>query len=405
MINSFFSMLNKDLKLIFRNKQLLLVCFSIPFVLLFLFSYIYSGNMDREQSIEPMTLAVVDRENSVMTKMLIENFKGDKSFSDFINISVYSESEANERFKKGELTGILELPEGFSKSIYYCENYPVDLTINGNSYLKMQILENMMKSYSKFISAVESSVYGFNYYIDYLDISDKEKDKLNEKISINLVGTAISRGGIFKLTKVEDVPSSTSVEYFFISLIVIFLMYIGLTAGNFVVSERNNKNLKRLSSTPVYSHVIVISKCVSFLIFSIVFLFVFSIPMIIMKKIHITGNLSDILAFLLLSIFFIISFSVLMGCIFKSEEELMLFGNMFIFISALIGGSFIPIYMMPPAVQNISKLTFNYWIIKGYLYLFNSYTINEIWVIPMIFIVLSVIFIMISTYKIERCRG
>jgi ABC-2 type transport system permease protein len=359
--------------------------------------------MERKQSIEPMSLAVIDRENSTITKMLIDNFKEDKSFSDFIHISVLSEKEAEERFHRGELTGILELPEGFSKSIYYCDNYPVNLTINGNSYLKMQILENIMKSYSKFISAVESSVYGFNYYIDLLNITDKEKDNLNDKISINLVGTSLSRGKLFKLNKIEDIPSSTSTEYFLISLIIIFLMYIGLSAGNFIMSERKNKSLKRLRTTCVNKFTIIISKLIAFFIFCLIFVFAFSIPIIVFKDIYLGTALSGILIFLCSSIIFVISFSIFLGSFFKCEEELMLFGNMFIFISALIGGSFIPIYMMPTIIQNVSKITPNYWITKGCLYLMNFHSLKEIWTIPVILTVFSLAFLIISTFTIERC--
>lgn len=403
MMYSLYNLILKDLKHIFRDKQLIMVCFTIPFVLLFLFSYIFSGSMERKQNIEPMVLAVVDGENSTITKMLIDNFKNNKSFSDFIEISVLSEKEAEKRFNRGELTAILELPQGFSKSIYYCENYPVDLTINGDSYLKMQILKNVMKSYSKFISGVESSVYGFNYYIDLLNITDKEKDNLNEKISINLIGTSLSRGKLFKLNKIEDIPSSTSTEYFLISMIIVFLMYIGLAAGNFIISERKNKTLRRLRIACVYKIFIIVSKLVAFLIFCLIFVFVFSIPIIIFNDIYLGTALSRLIIFLSSAVIFIISFSIFLASFFKSEEELILFGNIFIFISALIGGSFIPVYMMPTIIQNISKFTPNYWITKGCLYLMNFYSLKEIWSIPAVLLVFSLVFLIISTFTIERC--
>ena len=49
-------------------------------------------------------------------------------------------------------------------------------------------------------------------------------------------------------------------------------------------------------------------------------------------------------------------------------------GNIFVFICALAGGSFLPLQLMPLEIQKLAALTPNYWIIRASLYMMSYST-------------------------------
>lgn len=402
MLSSFLNILAKDLKLIFRNKQLMLVCFTVPFVLLIIFSYMFSNGMERAQGPEPIDAAVVDNEDSIISRILIQSFNDNKSFTGFIRLHNYSEQDAEEKFKKGQVTAIIRIPHGFIKSVYYCENYPISVTVSTSSPLKGDVLRSMLEGYSEYIASVQSSVYSSYKYIDKLKLDEKTKGLMNEDLSKELVYKSLAREGIFDEKIYNDIPSSSSKEYYIISILIVFLMYIGISAGNFVIYDKNSRCLERIMTAPYGIPMAVLSKWISFIIFSFLYSLLFIFLPLLLFKVYIGIEIKPMLIFILLCTGFVDILFIFLGIIFKREEEYMLFCNFLVLITAVIGGCFIPLYMMPAAVQKLSMFTPEYWMIRSLLYLLNDYGLRYIsWVIC-ILCILSVILLSASIFSAER---
>lgn len=402
MLSSFLSLLMKDFKLILRNKQLMIVCFTVPFILLTIFSYIFSNGMERAQGPEPINAAVVDNEDSMISRILIQSFNDNKSFSGYIRLQNYSEEEAEEKLKKGEITAIIRIPRGFTESVYYCENYAISVTVSASSPLKAEILKSMLEGYSRYIASVESSIYSSYKYIDNLKIDDKTKNLMNEDLSKELVYKALAREGIFDKRIYNDIPSSSSQEYYIISILIVFLMYIGISSGNFIIYDKNNRCLDRIMTAPYGAPMAILSKWVSFFIFSFLYSLLFISVPLFLYELYIGVEIRSMLIFVALCIGFVDSLFIFLGIVFKREEEYMLFCNIIVLITAVIGGCFIPLYMMPPVIQKLSMLTPEYWMIRGLLYLLNDYGLRYILQVISVMGILSVILLCFSIFSVER---
>ena len=401
MLNSLITIVTKDIKLIYRNKQLMVTSFVFPFIIFFIFSFTFSDLMKKKPVIEPFKVAIVDYENSNLTKTLIDNFKSYKAFAQFVNLEVTSLEKAKEKFSQNKLTAIVEVPSNFSASLYYCENSPLKVTINEKEPLKAVVFKNIMESYSKFVSSVEVGSYTLNNSLKTLDLTSKEKDKYIEQFSFKLILSALDRGNLFQINKYETLPSTSSTEYFLFSIALVFLMYIGLTAGTLIIQEKNNGCLYRLKTTPSSSRLIVLSKWLAFSFFSLVQALIFSLPIALICRLDFTNNLLALFILLLMSIFFIVSFSILSATFFNSEEASILFGNIFIFFIAIAGGSFIPLQLMPPTLQHVSMITPNYWLIRGFLWINNSKPLFSQGYTLISLTFLTIVFLSTAAYRIK----
>ena len=131
-------------------------------------------------------------------------------------------------------------------------------------------------------------------------------------------------------------------------------------------------------------------------------LFIFTIAaiwltiLIVFTDISINKNIMSIFIFLLISILFNVSLSMFITSFIDKEEELVLISNIFIFINAIIGGSIIPIQMMPDALQRISIISPNYWMIRGFLYFQTGFNIKEGLLIGVSMIIISIVFLIFT---------
>lgn len=401
-MNNLKNLIKKDLKLIVRHRGAIIASLCLPFLLYGIFAFAFSGMMEREADISPMKVAIVDKENSTLSRMLIKNFKDNRSFSNMVEMKIMEDYKAEESFERNELTGIIVIPDGFSRSLIYIENYPINVILNNREPLKSSVLKNMMESYGVYVSSVEKSIVAF---IDFLEEYDFTRDKLtdiNEKMSIDLIFTALSRGNLFEQMSLDNIPSATSAEYFIIAILVLILMYNGVTSGNYLLKEFNNGCFKRIMTSSAGTFQIVIGKWISFSIFGVVQALLFVLPAAYIGKVLHQDLMLNMILYLTISIFFIISIFIFLATFFHKEEVFIAVGNIFVFICGLAGGSFLPLQLMPSEIQKLAAVTPNFWIIKGSLYIINYFPVTAIKEIIFSFIVLSLFFIFAASLKLRK---
>ncbi|MBZ9685478.1 ABC transporter permease [Clostridium estertheticum] len=389
----------KELMIIIRHKEWLLASLCLPFIVFFILSFSFKDMMKRESDIPPIKVAIVDKDNSIASKLLLDNFRNSKNFSDFINVEVCTSTGAMAKFNNNLLTGVIEIPKNFSGSLLAMENLPLEITLNSDEPLKSSILKNVMEGYSRIIGAVGIGVSSVQYYMDKYEEPQEHKAKVNDYLSRNLIFTALGRSRFFAYEPHNDIPSTTSVEYYIIAIAVLLLMYMGIALGNLLIKERNSMVIKRLLITPVTTFEIILSKWIAYSIYCSVLLMLFIAPISLLYNLDICHNL---FVFIIISVGLIISFYIMLATFFNNEESYILMANIYVFISAIIGGSFIPLQLMPETIRNISKITPNYWIIKGELYIINSYSLNDIKYIIGGMLLLTIFMLMTSMFMLKR---
>jgi len=401
----FKELLLKDIKMLLQYKQIIIISIIFPLLILGLLGFIFSDYMSHNEIINKIEIALINNDDSQASKMLINDFKNNKSFAKLFQLTIYDMEEAKEKYLKGDVTAILEIPEDFSKSLISYENKPLNLTINPENPLESLILRNVMESYSKYISAADISVYTLYQQIKDIGLSREEINRINDVFSIHMILTALERDNLFKYNPITTIPSTSSFEYFIIATGVLLAMYVGLIGANMIFYEKRTMCLDRYKlSVDGNLIALMMSKIIVLLVFTLCQILLLILPVVLVFGIDTDFSILNFILFLIISLFNIISISIFLGSIVSSEELIAMIGNVGILISGLIGGSFIPLKLMPQYIQKISQITPNYWIIKGFLFITKGFELQDIVLNIIVLLGTSIIFITLSRYRLKQ-RG
>lgn len=400
----FFTLLHKDLKMLLRYKGILIFSFVFLILILALLGFIFDDVMEKNQLTNKVRIGLVSHDKSTATNMLISNFDKDENFNRLFEIKQYSIKEAKEELKKENITGIVEVPGGFAKSLMRYENNKLKVTLNSNDPLKSIMLKEVMESYARFVVSTDVSIYTLYNQMKEIELSDKSIDQINEAFSIEMVFTALSRGKLFSRNEITIIPSSSSIQYFIIAIGVLIIMYIGLIGTNVIIYERDKMCLSRYKVSPSSIMVFIFSKVAALFILSLIQITLLVLPVKFILDIDLSIFTMNSFLFLSISLITIISLSLLLGTFIKTEKIATLVGNVGIFIFGILGGSFIPLKLMPKLIQDISMVTPNHWIIKGFLYVLNGHKLGDIKTSILVLLSASIIFIMLSIYNLKGRR-
>jgi len=67
-----FALFTKDFKLFFKNTGAVILTFLVPMALIFIFGLVFGG-FGKQSGINPITVVVVDKDNSDLSKKFISN--------------------------------------------------------------------------------------------------------------------------------------------------------------------------------------------------------------------------------------------------------------------------------------------------------------------------------------------
>lgn len=389
-----------QLRQIKRNIMLL----TIP-LLIFLFIYLFfSFNRVEETFFNPLSIGVIASENNIYTKMLANSFKDNEAFNDFVTVTYDTKENIYAAFYNGTFDAIVEVPDDFADAVMYFEYSPVIVKVKYDDPLKALLINNVMLGYEKYITSAEIGVNTLYNEMKRLEFDNESLILYNEMIAYELIFTALSRNDLFTFHEIVDIPSVGSLVYFFIAIVVMFLMYIAVFSAINLIRERENMCFTRLkiSRTSIFNYIL--SKALGTTCFIALIVFIWAFFFMMFSNVSLGINISSMVMFLIIAVLFDVSLAMMISGFIEREEGVILFSNVFIFINAIIGGSIIPIHIMPDSIQNLAQLSPNFWMIRGFLYFGSGHNTSEGIFIGAILLVLSLLMILVTSYRYNRSR-
>lgn len=394
--------IKSTIKQIINNKRNQL--FLVSILILFLIGAFYSiKNNEVEMEKKPQfTMGIVDKDDNLLSNMLVQYFQNNQIFNSYMNVMVGEEKELLDKFYHGELLAYVEIPKGFVEQLMYLENEPIKVKINGKDSTESIVITNLLSAYEKYISAVEKNVM---YLYDVMRLSEISKDQIdqaNREISMDLVMTVLEKENFFEFHERSDYPSTSLTTYYFMSFLSAAVLYYGMVVGIMMLKDRSTGMLNRYLVTGRSVLSFMIAKGVTLFILLIgIFLIPYCLSLFL-----INSRVNGINILVLLTYFiFSLSLAFFVSAITQTREKYILFSNSLYFFFLNFGGCIIPIKYLPDNVVNLSKITPNYWFVKAML-LGKQNNIDQgiAWVI-LIGGVLSVLFLFLSKTLYKRVGG
>lgn len=404
----------KDLKLILTDKKAIAILVLMPIILTSILSMALSGSFDSGSSINKFTIGIVkeyedtDVKSAVASKLknsLIGDSLGDFDiesmdydpekifFSDFLEneevkeimgYEVMTMSEAEQGIKDDELSAIVVLPENFIVDSY------INMITTFRNKVEIKVIKNPSRNVTPFIA--ESIVEGYSQIISSMIISknvyitkaqkyntgDILGDNLTKFIDLYKVDSRVTP--TVERIMINGQPPITSSDYYSVGMMAMFILFGASQGSVMLLKEKKKKTYDRLTVAGIKGRDILISKyCMIFILVALqmtaMLLYasnVLGVNFVNMNLVFVTG---------ICAAFAVSGMGILIGSIMFKSDDYKLAGvmsNGVFQVFALLGGSYIPIEVMPKMFAYLSNVPINGLVMKSFLKIMTGYGFNDI---------------------------
>ena len=146
---------------------------------------------------------------------------------------------------------------------------------------------------------------------------------------------------------------------------VMMLLFSVAGIGGSLIDEKQEGMLKKLLCSPMPPKHILYGKIVFANIISIAQLSIMFIYAWLVFGLDIMHHLPSLILMIIVIAYACASFGVLLASFAKTRQQVQGFSTIIVLVMSAIGGSMIPLFVMPEIMQNIAVVSVNYWGIQG----------------------------------------
>ncbi len=172
---------------------------------------------------------------------------------------------------------------------------------------------------------------------------------------------------------------------------VMMLLFSVAEIGGSILDEKQEGMLKKLLCSPLHPNHILYGKIVFANIISIAQLSIMFVYAWLVFGLDIMHHLPSLILMIVVIAYACASFGVLLASFTKSRKQVQGLSTIIIMIMSAIGGSMIPLFVMPEIMQKIAVVSVNYWGIQGIYDIFLKHlTITDITFLSKVFALIGI---------------
>ena len=362
-MNKISTLVHKDFVLFLRDRKAMMLTYLLPIALISLFALAYGGIGGSKAG--PVKLLISDQDSSAQSAKLV-------SMLDSIPEIIVNEQhpeKIKEEIMNGKALAGLQIPGGYGEKLLNGEDVELLLFTDKSREIQSGMLRGMITGpLMKEINTVgmkkrimrnieeewpgmpEQTLAGIEKNIAEKFVSDSKGDKSP------LVIEALSRKKGINWGLIQAVAGTA----------VMMLLFSAAGMGSALLSEKENGSLKRLMFSPLKSTEILSAHLIYSTIVAssqLIIMFVFAR---LVFGLEIGTQWPVLLLTILLTAITCSSFGIFLSAIARTRKQLESMSTVLILIMSGIGGSMVPLFLLPAFMQKIAVISVNYWAIDAF---------------------------------------
>lgn len=366
----------KDMQIFLKERGQLVMLFLLPMVFILAFSAVYSALGDE---VELIKLAVVNLDpDGEVSQALLEGL----ALSGAIEVEFYPQEEAQALLENEEIERVLTIPTGFTEDVAAGRQVRL-LIVNGSgaSASRTEAVQTVVDGVARDLSLQTQLIAGFEQMGAMMQAAPDEDQPFTSERIVAQAESQFERAKTEPLVAVEQKSpdvilaereelsgSDISVPGF----AVLFGFLTAQAAAMSIYTEKKIGSFRRLLAAPMSKWELLGGKMLPNFITTIVQIAVIFgagvllLPLLGMDAMS-TGN--DPLAFVALSIMVALcstSLGLLIAALARTEAQIGGISMVALWLMGLVGGAFIPAFLLGDVFSAIGKVVPHYWAILGY---------------------------------------
>ena len=393
----------KDLSQMLRDKRSLLFIVAMPIVFTLFMGFAYrGGSQSDEETDNRIPLALVDPQpESRLNKMFFTRLVS----SDSIKVLPMNEDEAMDAFRKGEVAGVLVIPDGFSGQVEAGKDAQLNLIAEAASSAGQSIYQLLRVPISQLMSAVEIARISADVqsnpdeYSPAIELAWSKWDE-NSKLSSVRVEQAVADED-----ESSDWTGGNPYNQASPGILVQFAIFGLITSAQILLQERKTRTLQRLITTAMKPWEIVAGHLLA--MFALTFLQ--TTMLVIFGQIALNVNyMSEPLGTLLVCValgLWVASMGLLIGSVAKSDDQVILYSMIAMFLFSALGGTWFPLEAAGGAFGAIGRLMPSAWAMNGLQnILIRGLGLESIWMPTAILMAYAVLFFALAVWRFRKAE-
>ena len=398
----------KDIKIFFIDKKAVMLTFLVPITLITLFAFAFGG-IGAKQKSKPIYLPITDLDNSSTSINTINQLDSLSS----IRIDKMSLDDAVEKIKKGKIVGVLIFHEGYEDSMGNSGDMPIELLYDQAREIEIGILR----------SVLAGNLYKFQGKSQVNDMISEHILETYKGVSPGMLDTIMTNIGSFynkqngpegsapkmgsSLTLTPIISESDDRNLGLIQAVagtaIMMLLFSVSSVGAGILVEKDAGTLKRLLYSPISPVHILYGKMLAGNIIAVTQLSVMFLFSWIAFGLNIWIDIPSMMVMIMSTAFACTSFGIFLASISQTEKQVDSLATIVILVMSGIGGSMIPLFVMPEIMQKIAVVSMNYWGIQGFYDIFwRQLPFSDVMIRAGVLFSIGFIMTAISTYFYQR---
>jgi ABC-2 type transport system permease protein len=388
----------KDLYQILRDLRSLLFLVAMPIVFTLFMGFAYNTGENGGEMVDArLGLAVVIESDSRLAEMLFAWLDE----SDAVKPVRVERAAALESLRRGEVAGVLVVPSGFGEQVKGSLLPQVMLIAESNSSDGQSLYQLLRVPISQLMSAVEIASIS----------ADVQGNPAEFAPALELAWAKWDENSGQERVRLERAVAQPTENWFGDNpynqaspgILVQFAIMGLVTSAQILVNERKTRTLQRLMTTAMRPWEIVAGHLLA--MFGLVFLQ--TALLVIFAQLALgVDYLREPLATLLVSValgLWVASMGLLIGMLANSDDQVVLFSLVAMFLFSALGGAWFPLEASGGAFAAVGRLMPSAWAMSGYQnILIRGLGLSSVWLPAAILMAYAVGFFLLAVWRFRR---
>jgi ABC-2 type transport system permease protein len=382
--------IKKEALILLRDRVGLAVLFLMPMILIFVMTLIQDSAF-KSLNEKGISIVFVDNDKDSLGYSIEQGLRNSDmcTFNNSINGQPATTETAKKAVADGKfLVGII-IPKGATKairnnvvqlvnqtltndSIENKTNDSIEISIFIDPITKKSFLKSVTSSLREFISEIKTKIMFKTFSEQIAELIPDKKNAPNNAFNQTQI---IKYNEIYASKDIgEIVPNA--VQHNVPAWAIFAMFFIVLPLAGSMVKEKNEGSFVRLQTVPASFLILMNGKIIVYVIVCLIqfalmlSVGLFFLPMLGLPTLVMGNSPAGILLLTTATAFAATGYGVMMGSIAKTEQQGAIVGSLSILLLSAIGGVWVPTYVMPELMRNISVISPLNWSLNGFYELF-----------------------------------
>lgn len=337
-----------ELKRVFQKPQSYFLMFAMPLIFTLIF-----GGLSGDDSADRMKLAVVDEDQSTLSKVFLQSVKENELFT----LEPDSKQQAEQKVKDKKIGGLLYIPKGFEKQML-AEKNPTVTFKHGPDFvsaaaISQMINQNLIKLKMEFAASLHSSRYTGE---DWKPVFSKIVKK-----------TPAALAGVHKVEvkkgKAQTKLSNQSARSAGFSMM--FVMIVMMSVTGTILEAKKSGVWYRMLSTPISRFQLMSGYFMSFFLLGWIQFGILMAATSALFDIR-WGNPLGIAVLVSALLLCVVGLGLFIAGFVTTTEQQSAMGNIIVISTCMLGGVYWPLDVVPKFMQKIAEFVPQTWAMKGF---------------------------------------